>query len=53
MAAAISAEQDKVVVEVTEDATHQTIAILQDQSIDIATVEPTAGPFPRSVSCPH
>jgi hypothetical protein len=45
MAAAVAAHQEKEVLEVAEDATRQAVALLQAQSVDIATVESTAGPF--------
>jgi hypothetical protein len=43
--AAMAAYQQKEVVEVAEDAAHQAAALLQSQSVDIATDESTAGPF--------
>jgi hypothetical protein len=45
LAAAMAAHQEKEVMEVAEDAARQAVALLQSQSIDIATVESTAGPF--------
>jgi hypothetical protein len=42
LAATVAVHQDKEVMEV---AARQTVALLQSQSIDIATVESTAGPF--------
>jgi hypothetical protein len=45
LAAAMAAYQQKEVVEVVEDAAHQAMALLQSQSVDIATVESTTGPF--------
>jgi hypothetical protein len=45
LAAAVAAYQHKEVVEVAEDAARQAAALLQAQSVDIATVESTAGPF--------
>jgi hypothetical protein len=41
----VAAHQEKEVMEVTEDAARQAVALLQGQSIHIATVESTAGPF--------
>jgi hypothetical protein len=41
----VAAYQHKEVVEVAEDAARQAAALLQAQSVDIATVESTAGPF--------
>jgi hypothetical protein len=43
LAAAVAAYQQKV--EVAEDAARQAAALLQSQSVDITTVESTAGPF--------
>jgi hypothetical protein len=37
--------QEKEVMEVAEDAASQVVALLQSQSVDISTVESTAGPF--------
>jgi hypothetical protein len=51
LAAAVAAYQQKEVVEVAEDAAHQASALLHSQSVDIATVESTAGPFFGNV--PH
>jgi hypothetical protein len=45
MAAAVAAHQEKEVLEVAEDAARQAVALLQAQSVDIATVESTAGAF--------
>jgi hypothetical protein len=45
LAATVAARQEKEVMEVGEDAAHQAVALLQSQSVDIATVESTAGPF--------
>jgi hypothetical protein len=45
LAAAVAAYQQKEVVEVAEDAARQATALLQSQSVDIATVESTVGPF--------
>jgi hypothetical protein len=45
LAAAVAAYQHKEVVEVAENAARQAAALLQAQSVDIATVESTAGPF--------
>jgi ATP/maltotriose-dependent transcriptional regulator MalT len=45
LAAAVAAYQQKKVVEVAEDAARQAAALLQSQSIDIATVESTVGPI--------
>jgi hypothetical protein len=39
----VAAHQEKKVMEVAEDAARQ--AVLQLHSVDIATVESTAGPF--------
>jgi hypothetical protein len=41
----VASRQEKEVMEVAEDATHQVVALLQSQSVDIATVESTVGPF--------
>jgi hypothetical protein len=41
----VAAHQEKEVMEVAEDAAHQAVALLQSQSVNIATVESTAGPF--------
>jgi hypothetical protein len=43
--AAVAAYQQKEVVEVAEDAARQAAALLQSQSVNIATVESTTGPF--------
>jgi hypothetical protein len=43
--AVVAAYHHKEVVEVAEDAARQAAALLQAQSVDIATVESTAGPF--------
>jgi hypothetical protein len=45
LAAAMAAHQEKEVMEVVEDAKRQAVALLQSQSIDIATVESTVGSF--------
>jgi hypothetical protein len=45
LAAIVATYQHKEVVEVAEDAARQAVAMLQAQSVDIATVESTAGPF--------
>jgi hypothetical protein len=45
LAAAVAAYQQKEVVEVAEDAARQAAALLQSQSINIATVESTTRPF--------
>jgi hypothetical protein len=45
MDAAVAAHQEKEVMEVAEDATRQAVALVQAQSIDIATIESMAGPF--------
>jgi hypothetical protein len=45
LAATVAAYQLKKVVEVAEDAARQATAMLKSQSIDIATIESTAGPF--------
>jgi hypothetical protein len=45
LAAAMAMYQQKEVVEVSEDAVRQVAALLQSQSIDIATAESTFGPF--------
>jgi hypothetical protein len=45
LAAAMAAFQHKEVVEMAEDTARQAVALLQSQSIDIATVESTVGPF--------
>jgi hypothetical protein len=44
LAAVVAAYQQKEVVEVSKDAARQATALLQSQSVDIATVESTAGP---------
>jgi hypothetical protein len=45
LAAAVAAHQQKEVVEVAEDVARQAAALLQAQSVDIATIESTAEPF--------
>jgi hypothetical protein len=45
LAAAMAAYQKEDVVEVAEHAARQAAAMLQAQSIDIATIESTTGPF--------
>jgi hypothetical protein len=45
LAADVAAYQHKEVVEVAEDADRQAAALLKAQSVDITTVESTAGPF--------
>jgi hypothetical protein len=41
LVAAVAAHQEKEVMEVAEDATRQAVALLQSQSVDIATFEST------------
>jgi hypothetical protein len=45
MAAAVVPHQEKEVMKVAEDAVRQAVALLQAQSIDIATVESMVHPF--------
>jgi hypothetical protein len=52
LAAAVVAHQEKEVLEVAEDAARQAVALLQAQSVDIATVESTVGPFTRAKEPP-
>jgi hypothetical protein len=41
----VAAHQEKEVMEVAEDTARQAVDLLQSQSVNIATVESTAGPF--------
>jgi hypothetical protein len=45
LVAAMAAHQKKEVLEVAEYAARQAVAMLQEQSVDIATVESTVDPF--------
>jgi hypothetical protein len=45
LAAAMAAHQKKEVLEVAEYAARQAVAMLQEQSVDITTVESTVDPF--------
>jgi hypothetical protein len=45
LAAAVAAHQEKEVMEVAEDTVCQAVALLQSSSVDVTTVESTAGPF--------
>jgi hypothetical protein len=52
LAAAVAAHQEKDVMEVAEDAARQAMALLQSQSVDVATVEsaePFLGPYHAAV----
>jgi hypothetical protein len=41
----VAVHQEKEVMEVAEDTARQAVDLLQSQSVNIATVESTAGPF--------
>jgi hypothetical protein len=41
----MAAHQQKEVMEVAKDASRLAMALLQSQSVDIATIESTVGPF--------
>jgi hypothetical protein len=45
LAVAVTAHQEKEVLEVVENAARQAVAFLQAQSVDVATIRSTAGPF--------
>jgi hypothetical protein len=45
LAVEVTAHQEKEVLEVAENAARQAVAFLQAQSIDVATIRSTTGPF--------